>query len=290
VRPTTLITGAAKAFADRLLGGRQAPHFLQYAEKQMDRAVRIWQLEPLAPITAARRSITWTVLRDGEACTLKLPIVWQEPTRDAHVALGQRGLGLIALESVPGNGLMLLEGAPSLLGRSDVSFGNAGTEAHDTICRVLDMLSATPAVAGAKDATATIVARLARNVTTTPDQVEATRKAVETIGQLSSAAHTTSFCHGRIDRAHVIASGHDLKLTGPKAAVGDPHIDLAAWILRASPDTAPLPVARERAAAAAETLGWEAARAAAWTDVLHAAGVRPNRRLNAKAQSSCHEY
>lgn len=286
--PESLIPDASRTLALRILGGEGAAAFLRTASSRLHRAVRLWDLQPLAPATQATCSIVWHVLRRDKVLTLKLPLLRGEATRDAHVALARRGLGAAVLESFDGSGTMLLErvaanGAPL------ASYGEDTSRARETISSVIDSLSCIPAPRAAASSEDVLRARLEKDLVI-PGRAGRAQESLETLERLASGGSLRSFCHGRLDSGHIADTGGSILLTGPRALAGDPHADLAAWILRASPEMFPLAPAADRAADAAFRLGWDADRAAAWVAVLHAAGVRSQRSSPQGYRSSCRQH
>lgn len=283
----TLVPDVSKNLALALLGGEGAAEFLRTASARLHRAVRVWGLQPLAPATQATRSIVWHVLRRGEVLTLKLPLVRGEATRDAHIALARRGLGASVLDSFDGSGTMLLErvaanGAPL------ASYGEDAGRARDTISGVLDGLSCIPAPHAAASAEQLLRTKL-ENDLTVPGRAGRAQEALDMLQRLTDGGSVRSFCHGRLDSSHIVAAGRSVLLTGPRALAGDPHADLSAWVLRASPEMFPLAPAADRAADAAGRLGWDMDRAADWVAVMHAAGVRSRRSCRQGRRSSCRQ-
>lgn len=271
----TLVTGAIRRHAALHLGEQKAERFLKLAHSQTRRAMREWDLEPLAPCTADTRNLSWLVQRGHRTLMLTIPVARGRSIMRATVALWRRGLGPEVIDALPESGTMLLEregeGVPAHISYAD---GEAG--AQETISRTLDLMSTIPAAAGSEPAERALRARLEAH-TAQPGRSAAALHALHLLDRLEQQPHRRSFCHGKLDPRHVKRAGGRVILTGPRALEGDIHAELAAWTLRSSPEALPEGPAARRAAEAAAQLGWEPERAEAWTKVLHTAGVRARR-------------
>lgn len=251
-----LIPERARASIEGEHGARK----LRWLESQLQRAVRIWELEPLAPITTSYRSVIWYVLRRETVHILKMPLETPSVTCQAHVQLGRRGAGPEVLDLIVDPGIMLLDHGRHQSGPANIS------EAAET-------LATTPAPEGAEPADAPIAARLESHLER-PGRAGAARKALDLLRTLQTSDSPRTLTHGRFDEDHVVRSEQGLRLLGPRGRAGDAQIDLAAWVLRTCREILPAEPAQQRAADLAGQLGWDADRAAAWVQILHAVGVR----------------